>query len=840
MPPYVPGSGPFNSRIMIIGEAPGKTESDYGKPFIGPTGHLLDESLEAAGIKRDECYITNVVKYQPPYNDFTKLHLIGVDLTDSIRRLWSEEIEKVKPNCILAIGDKALAATTGFTGILNYRGSILLANDGVTKVVPTIHFAALFPRSDEDKGALPWVWLKIIKHDIRRFAEECKSRTLELPQRQLDIPNNSLDVYRFFREYASCTKAANDIESVNCIPVCSGFAFNKHHAMAIPLLTHIGKNKITDMSVRELAECWKLVQEALLKYDLIGQNYKYDAYKQNLIGLKIRKVISDTRLKAHLLFPELPDKSLGVLSSIWTREPYYKEEGKEAKIGTNWDVTRFLKYNGKDCCVEFELDEVMEEDLIKMGEALRLPLVDFYYNYVMRLHELFLAIENRGFNTDHNRKKELKEKYTKMHESVHVKLEDLIGHEINTKSYPQMFSLLYREMNFKERKRDPTSEDSIVALLGNHCKGKDGPAKAEILTTILEDRRIRDQISRQINFCPDYDGRCKTSYNIAGTETARRSTNILKKPVRPKKIGLAFHTISKHGRLAKDIRSMFIPDPGTVFIQGDLSQAEARIVAILAEDYTLSKAFDQVDIHRRTAGMFFGFTSFLNLNPEYVAIVDDLEKDGAERFTGKMFRHAGNYDMGKRRAMNEFNVNAQKYEINTSISEWKAGLFIDLFHNASPNIRGVFHRDIRLAIDATRLLVNPYGRPRVFNAKYDDELYKEAYAFIPQSTVADTTAKAALDIEDEFNGDVKLVNLSQYNGINSENHDALVAQVPLNNWEAYARVMRKHMIREIDFEPYCTLKRSVKLTIPVDIEVSIDFKTGNVTDYAQLNKVRGL
>src|SRR4029077_16682589 len=133
--------------------------------------------------KRADVYITNVVKFQPPYNDFKKLHLIGVDLAESIRDLWANEINKLRPKCILAIGNEALNAVTGHDGILNYRGSILRANDGVTKVVPTIHMAALFPRAGEEAGPLPYVYKHIIQSDINRAVEESRTREIDLPER---------------------------------------------------------------------------------------------------------------------------------------------------------------------------------------------------------------------------------------------------------------------------------------------------------------------------------------------------------------------------------------------------------------------------------------------------------------------------------------------------------------------------------------------------------------------------------------------------------------------------------------------------------------------------------
>jgi len=374
-------------------------------------------------------------------------------------------------------------------------------------------------------------------------------------------------------------------------------------------------------------------------------------------------------------------------------------------------------------------------------------------------------------------------------------------------------------MRFKEMKRDPTSEDTIIALLSNHAKTKE---KKEVLELLLEERRIRDQKSRYINFSPDFDGRCKSSFNIIATETCRSSTSVLKKPVRPTKTGLAFHTISKHGRLAKDIRSMFVPDPGKVFIQADSSQAEARVVAVLCEDYELLKAFDEIDIHRRTAGLVFQMVSNLILTKERVPKVDEIEKDSPERFVGKKVRHAGNYNMGKRRFMQEFNTDAQKFEIPMNISEWKAGQMLDLFHAASPRIRNVFHKSIIEVISNTRVLIDPFGGVRIFNGRLEEETFKEGFANIPQRTVSHLVQGAALKVWDEVHGeDVQFI---------SENHDALLMQVPANEWEKYARLLKKHMTAPIDFSG-CSLSRNFILTIPCDVEFSD-------TNYAELKKVR--
>ena len=64
----VPGEGSPSAEVMLVGEAPGASEDELGRPFVGRAGRLLDELLAAAGLRRDEVYVTNVVKARPPGN----------------------------------------------------------------------------------------------------------------------------------------------------------------------------------------------------------------------------------------------------------------------------------------------------------------------------------------------------------------------------------------------------------------------------------------------------------------------------------------------------------------------------------------------------------------------------------------------------------------------------------------------------------------------------------------------------------------------------------------------------------------------------------------------------
>src|SRR3954463_14127815 len=68
----VPGEGAPDADVMLVGEAPGATEDELGRPFVGRAGRLLDEALAAGGLAREDVWITNVVKARPPRNRYPR------------------------------------------------------------------------------------------------------------------------------------------------------------------------------------------------------------------------------------------------------------------------------------------------------------------------------------------------------------------------------------------------------------------------------------------------------------------------------------------------------------------------------------------------------------------------------------------------------------------------------------------------------------------------------------------------------------------------------------------------------------------------------------------------
>ncbi len=95
----VPGEGSEKAEVMFIGEGPGKDEDLQGRPFVGAAGKFLDQLLEAAGLKREDVYIANVVKCRPPGN--------RDPLPEEIEACWpylEEQIKTIKPALIVTLG----------------------------------------------------------------------------------------------------------------------------------------------------------------------------------------------------------------------------------------------------------------------------------------------------------------------------------------------------------------------------------------------------------------------------------------------------------------------------------------------------------------------------------------------------------------------------------------------------------------------------------------------------------------------------------------------------------------------------------------------------------------
>lgn len=116
----VPGKGNFHSNVIFVGEAPGKNEDKNGEPFIGIAGKKLSIALEAAGISREEVYITNIVKCRPPKN-----RVPTIIERATCQEYLKQEIAIIKPKIICVLGNTAFNSLLGGSEIIKFRGKLV-------------------------------------------------------------------------------------------------------------------------------------------------------------------------------------------------------------------------------------------------------------------------------------------------------------------------------------------------------------------------------------------------------------------------------------------------------------------------------------------------------------------------------------------------------------------------------------------------------------------------------------------------------------------------------------------------------------------------------------------
>ncbi len=155
------GEGPADADIMLIGLGPGPQENKQGRPFVGPAGKLLNVLLELAGFKREEVYITNVVKCYPPNNSPSPEHV-----STCTKNYLEKQIEIIKPKTIITLGN--LSTEWAFKKykiklqpMNKIHGKIFYLNiDFPKKIIPMYHPAAAL-RNPPLREVLMKDWKKI-------------------------------------------------------------------------------------------------------------------------------------------------------------------------------------------------------------------------------------------------------------------------------------------------------------------------------------------------------------------------------------------------------------------------------------------------------------------------------------------------------------------------------------------------------------------------------------------------------------------------------------------------------------------------------------------------------
>ena len=154
--------GNIESPIMIVCEGPGQKEDEFGKPFVGDAGNLLNKMLKAINIERDKIYITNVVNYRPPNNRKPEPNEIN-----RYSEFLKEHISIIDPKILILMGSTAMESILGSNKkISKERGQwkeVIIKQQNY-KTIVTFHPAYLLRKPEQKKFS--WEDLKIIRKEI--------------------------------------------------------------------------------------------------------------------------------------------------------------------------------------------------------------------------------------------------------------------------------------------------------------------------------------------------------------------------------------------------------------------------------------------------------------------------------------------------------------------------------------------------------------------------------------------------------------------------------------------------------------------------------------------------
>lgn len=559
--------GPFGSKIILVGEAPGREEAEQGEPFVGRAGKMLKHMLQHSGIKYQDCYVTNVVDERPPRNDFSTFYedKSKNTPTEYLTNAWKKlrkKVEDLQPNIVVALGEEPLRALTNKRRIRTWRGCPIAMLG--TEILPTYHPSAVLrqyaPQHKSDGSVKKVPLMPIVEMDLAKAKRHSLVRGYQEPPTNILLNPDITDVLHFLNNVTE--RIAFDLETVGqhirCIGIATG-SIKCPRAIVIPFISfqtgggfeiNKGVLKIGSLVSQPATSYWKAEDElivldslnALLSnphLEVVGQNSM--SFDEPLIirhfKIHIANHYMDTMHAHHDVYSEFP-MNLDFLTTMYTDYPNYWSDKVTENDMSEWH------YCAMDAISTYVCSYRIEEELRSANMA------DYYFKHRVPLALALANAQMVGLDIDEVRRAELIKEHTEILNNWQTKINQIAKCEVNPNSPKQMATLLYDTMDFPkvlEKGRVTTDEKALRAL---ERKFPNEP----ILEAIIMYRKTAKLISTYLKAKCDPDGKMRCSWNPSGTETGRISSS---KTIW--KTGLQMQNIPKGvSRGVTNIRDMFI------------------------------------------------------------------------------------------------------------------------------------------------------------------------------------------------------------------------------------------------------------------------------------------
>jgi len=839
--PQCKGSGPEQADLVIVGEAPGRQEVQNGKPFVGPSGKLLDATLNEMGISRAEVYVTNSVMCRPTTQGGQDTAPTKAMLTACSPRLV-EEVRARKPKLVLAVGGTAAQRLLHTEdGITKTQGSMKWSEELGCWVIATYHPAAVL---HGNTGYFDDIY------DTVKRASNLLNGKIPWPEKEVKLdwefiadPVKAVQVLQHL--YAGATKIAFDTESQTVQesgprPLEDTWLMSQFYAGGSQAWAFNMPVLLMDQMFRVWLE--KLFRKRGMIWRMHNSSYDRQVVRAN--GFTDPKDVRDSMVLGLGLHERGEQVGLKALSRMYCNASYYEDElaGYSWKIGPrdHKDWLALAKYGCLDVYYTFQLCEVLPALVEAEGT---MPLCK---GLLSQAADAFTDVEFRGAMIDKPYADGLEEEWLPIIEEAEKKMqgwaaskgfpldqkqvgaqtrgmacpvccsdvmfkdpdrknwrkefETTFGHDpsctrcmkrrfvlvpderLNVRSYPQLQHLAFDILRMRHPEGKRSTEEAFLAYNEQSDFTKHLRAFRErdgLLRTYI--RGIGDDIGP--------DGRVHPDFLLFGTVTGRLS---IRNP--------PLQTIPKWGvdpKMAKLVRKMFRAKPGYVIVDVDYKNLELFIAWHYSKDENLGKALVEQDFHTTTASAIF--------NTPYDEVTGD------QRFNSKFVTFGIAY------GRQAYSLAQGELKALTGGNERQAQAYIDRFWGLYPDYHRVYKQFQHDAINLGELRT-PMGRVRRWKLITPDKLNhirNQAVNFPLQSLASDTCLSALIRLN-------KRLPREDLGDVLFTCHDSLVFEIREDRLHEAVAVIKEEMTAP----PYDT---HIKLFVDVEYGPSL----GEVQPYKE-------
>lgn len=746
------GAGPEGAvRVAVVGEAPGFQEAMAGRPFVGPSGQVLNEVLRNNDIDRSDVFVTNAVACRPPQNATPTQEAINACSPRMFAELYEHRAEYTIAAGAVAMKALGLKGTVGKLRVGPPR-LLEMPELGIrTQVIPTWHPAATLRVADQlisldydvskiNKGAVEHAYVEPIL-TVVDDVETAHDAILDL--REIPGPF-SVDIE------TGLDKDDVDLHADQRPLLCIGVGYEKGKVVVF------GKNVVqSPVLMQHLGALFR-------EKDLIMHNGKSDvAGLMTAMGpVNLRY---DTMLEHYVLDERTGGHSLGVLGiellgtpdwKAWTKP--YLSKGAEKNFA---DIPRDLlyRYNAVDCDVTYRLHYMLWPQIEAQGRT-------HAHDHMVRAANQLVYPEMDGIAFDMPYSKALTESLQNDLAKVEFSMSEMVGHPINPRSSQQLIKMFqdrgwHVPIGKKTNGMGPTTGAKALEKAVADGKYDQHPEALEFLKYLHEARDLskddgtycRGMQKRAVDHGDHY--RIHTTYTLHVATTGRLSS---KDP-------------NLQNIKDKDyLRRQFVARPGNVFLSGDYSQVEGRVIAALSRDPYLGDLFRNADRD----------------------IFDEISLAMYGKVIKERRRLLKTFFYGLSYGRTAHGI-AKDPEFNITLAD--ADTQLEAFKTLIPGVLD-WQDEVWQTVQDQGYLQTSFGRRRHFpliTNRNKEEVRKEALAFLPQSTASDICLRAFTqlrpELEESFRGEENPAR------IRLTIHDAIVVETPKSEIRDTEHFMRTDM-----------------------------------------------